>query len=172
MRRAADPPAELERLLRQVVLSLALRNADLHAKNLSLFNDDGLVSLTPVYDLVTTTAFVPEQTHLGLSIGGKFKLIEIRAEKLVEEARSWGIPELRARAIVLEVASDLAAAMQKASDEFPDVDRVVRDHAFAGVFAVAQPRPGRGSYPRLRSASRPNGRTAADARPEETPADS
>jgi len=89
------PPAELERLLAQVVVSVALRNADLHAKNLSIINEAGVVRLAPVYDVSATTAFVPRTTSVGLPVGGKFKITEIGTEHLMREALAWGVPERR-----------------------------------------------------------------------------
>ena len=87
--RAVDPPAELIRLLQQVAASVALRNADSRAKNLSLLHQGNAVRLAPLYDVAPTLAFVPRQTPLGLSIGGKFKLTEIGGEHLVAEATAW-----------------------------------------------------------------------------------
>ena len=95
LERAVDPPAELIRLLEQVAASVALRNADSHAKNLSILHVGNAVRLAPLYDVAPTIAFLPRQTTLGLSIGGKFKLTEIGSEHLVAEAKSWGIPRTR-----------------------------------------------------------------------------
>ena len=141
--RAGDPPAELDRLLAQVVVSVALRNADLHAKNLSIINEGGVVRLAPVYDVSPTTAFIPNQTTVGLPIGGKFKLPEIGTEHIVREARAWGLPERRARQVVAETVEALHAGIERANDIWPGVPRIVREVAVAGVFAVGLENPGR-----------------------------
>ena len=148
--RAADPPAELQTLLKQVVVSVALRNADLHAKNISLMNRGGVVSLTPLYDVLPTTAFVPEQTSIGLPIGGKFKLSEIGSEHIVREAAAWGIPEAHARAVLGDTIEALAASVETAADTHLVPEAVV-NAARAGVFAVRQERPGRRTPPVRRS---------------------
>jgi serine/threonine-protein kinase HipA len=154
--RAADPPAELERLLAQVVVSVALRNADLHAKNLSIVNENGVVRLAPVYDLSPTTAFIPRQTTLGMPIGGKFKLPDIGTEHLVREASGWGIPERRSRQVVADTIESLRAGIAAADERWPNTPTAAREVAVAGVFAVAQEEPGRRS-PVRRSRTRNGG---------------
>nr|WP_320412910.1 HipA domain-containing protein [Candidatus Microthrix sp.] len=43
-------------LLEQVVVNMVVGNADLHGKNLSLLHREGVVSLAPCYDVMSTTA--------------------------------------------------------------------------------------------------------------------
>jgi serine/threonine-protein kinase HipA len=145
LERAGDPPAELERLLAQIIVSVALRNADLHAKNMSIINEKGVVRLAPVYDVSPTTAFIPRQTTVGLPVGGKFKLPEIGTEHIVREAVTWGIPERRARQFVADTVEGLRAGIATANDTWPDVPQAARNVAVAGVFAVEQEQPGRQS---------------------------
>jgi serine/threonine-protein kinase HipA len=153
--RSADPPAELERLLAQVVVSVALRNADLHAKNLSIINEAGVVRLAPVYDVSATTAFVPRTTSVGLPVGGKFKITEIGTEHLVREALTWGIPERRSRQVVADAIERLRDGIELADDRWPNTPQSARDAAIAGVFAVAQEDPGRRSAAGLQASARP-----------------
>ena len=50
----------MERLYRQVITSVALRNGDAHLKNFAVLYDDivnGPITLSPCYDIVTTKAF-------------------------------------------------------------------------------------------------------------------
>ena len=141
--RSADPPAELERLLVQALVSVAFRNADLHAKNLSIINENGVVRLSPVYDVSATTAFVPRTTSVGLPVGGKFKITEIGLEHLVREALSWGVPERRSRQVVAEATDHLHQGMELADARWPNTPRSARDAAIAGLFAVSQEDPGR-----------------------------
>jgi serine/threonine-protein kinase HipA len=141
--RAVDPPAELIRLLEQVAASVALRNADSHAKNLSILHQGNAVRLAPLYDVAPTIAFLPRQTTLGLSIGGKFKLTEIGAEHLVAEATSWGIPARDAAQTVDAVAAAMSKAVAEASDLYPSMPTSARDLAIAGIFQIQQQRPGK-----------------------------
>jgi len=141
--RAVDPPAELVRLLQQVAASVALRNADSHAKNLSILHQGNAVRLAPLYDVAPTIAFLPRQTTLGLSIGGKFKLTEIGADHLVAEATSWGIPARDAAETVNAVAAAMNAAVAEANDLYPTMPAAARDLAIAGIFQIQQQRPGK-----------------------------
>jgi serine/threonine-protein kinase HipA len=64
---------QLDLLIRQIVLSYVVRNADFHAKNVALLYstvDD--VALAPMYDVVTTVVYDGYRNGTpGLSLGGK-----------------------------------------------------------------------------------------------------
>jgi serine/threonine-protein kinase HipA len=141
--RAVDPPAELIRLLQQVAASVALRNADAHAKNISLLHQGNAVRLAPLYDVSPTIAFLPRQTTLGLSIGGKFKLTEIGSEHLAAEAMSWGVPERDATEAIAAVAAAMSSAVAEANDIYPSMPESARELAIAGIFQIQQRRPGK-----------------------------
>ncbi len=141
--RAVDPPAQLIRLLQQVAASVALRNADSHAKNLSLLHQGNAVRLAPLYDVAPTIAFLPRQTTLGLSIGGKFKLTEIGSEHLVAEAKLWGVPERDAADTIGAVAAAMSNAVAEANDLYPTMPAAARELAIAGIFQIQQQRPGK-----------------------------
>jgi serine/threonine-protein kinase HipA len=141
--RAVSPDEELMRLLQQVVVSVALRNTDLHGKNLSLVHVQGSVALAPAYDITTTTAFVPAQQHIGLSIGGTFRIDQIAGDQLVLEARSWGMPERIATEVVRSTAAVLRAATAGVMHEIPGLPESVKAIADVGIEAVSVPRPGR-----------------------------
>jgi serine/threonine-protein kinase HipA len=160
--RAVDPPAELIRLLEQVAASVALRNADSHAKNLSILHQGNAVRLAPLYDVAPTIAFLPRQTNLGLSIGGKFKLTEIGAEHLMAEATSWGIPARDAAETINAVAAAMSDAVAEASDLYPSMPTSARDLAIAGIFQIQQQRPGK-------SASVATARSRAKSQGQERP---
>jgi serine/threonine-protein kinase HipA len=67
----ADFFAEAERLFRLIVLNCAVRNGDAHLKNFALLYDavEGPARLAPVYDIVTTTAYLPAD-GLALTLDG------------------------------------------------------------------------------------------------------
>lgn len=113
--RAADAPAELRRLLAQITVNLALGNADAHAKNFSLLHGGGgSVTLSPLYDVSPTVAFVPTQRRTSMPIAGKFVVAEITRGHLVAEADAWGIPRRIARQDVSETIEALKSAMAAA----------------------------------------------------------
>ncbi|MDX2264324.1 MAG: type II toxin-antitoxin system HipA family toxin [Hyphomicrobiales bacterium] len=67
----AHAPAALKQLYRLFVLNCALRNGDAHLKNFALLYPEGsgCTTLAPVYDLVTTTAYLPRDA-MALTLDG------------------------------------------------------------------------------------------------------
>jgi serine/threonine-protein kinase HipA len=111
--RGVQPTMELERLLRSLVVTVALGNADAHAKNWSLLHDgSGFVTLAPMYDIVPTTAFVPGQRFASLPVAGRFRMAEIGVEQILAESRVWGLPERRARRVVAETLGELRDGLE------------------------------------------------------------
>ncbi|HEX5124839.1 MAG TPA: type II toxin-antitoxin system HipA family toxin, partial [Rhodanobacteraceae bacterium] len=73
--------AALAQLFDQVVLSCIVGNGDAHLKNFGVVYDDphrGAVRLAPAYDIVSTTAYIPED-GLALLLGGSKSLFAARA---------------------------------------------------------------------------------------------
>ena len=63
--------ADLERLFTLIALNCALRNGDAHLKNFGIVYDDvlGEARLAPVFDVVTTTVYVPKDS-MALTLNG------------------------------------------------------------------------------------------------------
>jgi serine/threonine-protein kinase HipA len=66
-----EAPRALRDLFRLCVLNCAVRNGDAHLKNFAVIYDDptGLVRLAPVYDVVTTSVYLPKDA-LALTLKG------------------------------------------------------------------------------------------------------
>ena len=62
---------DMEKLFTLIVINCALRNGDAHLKNFGIIYDDvfGNARLAPVYDLVTTTVYMPNDT-MALTMNG------------------------------------------------------------------------------------------------------
>lgn len=136
--RSVDPPSELDRLLRQLIVSLALGNADAHAKNLSVLHiGDGLVSLSPMYDVVPTLAFIPRQRLVSLPVGGRYRMADIGAEQVVAEARVWGIPQRVALSTVVATVDAIKAGIPVADENVPSIPDRVRAVVIAQVEHLA-----------------------------------
>lgn len=60
-----------ETIFRMLALNAALRNGDAHLKNFGIVYDDieGEIALAPVYDIVTTTAYIPAD-QMALTLDG------------------------------------------------------------------------------------------------------
>jgi serine/threonine-protein kinase HipA len=96
------------KLFTLIALNCALRNGDAHLKNFSVLYDDvrGEARLAPVYDLVTTTAYLP-QDRMALTMSGSTEWPD--AKRLLEfgAARMTGSPA-QIRAIFERIADALA----------------------------------------------------------------
>ena len=76
-----------------MALNCALRNGDAHLKNFGVVYDDvqGTVALAPVYDLVTTTAYLPADT-MALTLNGSTRWPDAAALRTFGETREIGSP--------------------------------------------------------------------------------
>lgn len=83
---------------------------------------NGVVTLSPLYDVSPTTAFLVSQDRAALPVAGKFRLEEITRRHLLAEARTWGIPEPVARKTIsttLERLEQGVSAAQVTYDDLP-----------------------------------------------------
>jgi serine/threonine-protein kinase HipA len=82
----------LDRLLCSLVLSVAVGNLDMHAKNVSLLHHhDGTVTLAPAYDVVPQT-HISNDGEMALAVNNEYHHRKITRAHLVAEARGWGHP--------------------------------------------------------------------------------
>lgn len=107
---ASEPLVEVHKLFRQLVFAWWTGNGDLHLKNLSLFVDEeGIVRLTPAYDLVCTRLVIPDDP-LALSVGGKKDNLSRKLWlKFAEHCR---LPEKTAIRVLDRQAAALPAARE------------------------------------------------------------
>lgn len=95
-------------LLRVVVFSWLIGNGDLHGKNLSIYNPDGIWRPTPAYDLLTTQPYAGWRDPMALNLYGRAnkltranfvdagerlglrsKAVERMTDQLIEAASPW-----------------------------------------------------------------------------------
>jgi serine/threonine-protein kinase HipA len=88
---AAGDSGSLERLFKLVVISVAVGNLDLHAKNLSLLHrPDGSMTLSPAYDVVPQ-AHQPNDGEVALAVDSEYRHAALTMDHLVAEGRAWGL---------------------------------------------------------------------------------
>jgi serine/threonine-protein kinase HipA len=94
---------DLERLFLLIALNCALRNGDAHLKNFGVVYDDvqGGSSLAPVYDLVTTTAYLPKDT-MALTLNGSTRWPGAKELKRLGETR-LGMTPAKVRRILQKI---------------------------------------------------------------------
>jgi serine/threonine-protein kinase HipA len=103
-------PAAAENLFRLFVLNCAIRNGDAHLKNFGIVYSSvmGDADLAPVYDLVTTVAYIPKD-GMALTLGGSTNWPTRR--KLVELGQTRADLTLRQVEAILERTADAMASV-------------------------------------------------------------
>jgi len=112
----ADSPRlieDLERLFTLMVINCALRNGDAHLKNFGILYDDvlGEARLAPVYDLVTTTVYIPKDS-MALTMNGSTRWPSAKNLRNLGETRMMGTP-----AKVKQILERVADAMSQTAAE-------------------------------------------------------
>jgi serine/threonine-protein kinase HipA len=128
-RYAADPERELHQLLRAVVFTVVIGNADCHGKNISLLHDgEGAVSLAPLYDTVPTVLWPNLKTRVGMTVSGRADINHIRNTDVLAEAARWNINSGDAMAIIDNTLDALeSAASNSAVAIGDDIRRLVSE---------------------------------------------
>src|ERR1700681_3101852 len=118
---------DMEKLFVLIVLNCALRNGDAHLKNFGIVYDDvqGEARLAPVYDLVTTSAYLPRDS-MALTLNGTTKWASTKELQRLGETRMGGTPSRvrqvleRIEAAIADTSKDLQAYI-KAHAEFMEI---------------------------------------------------
>ncbi|MDJ0312710.1 HipA domain-containing protein [Arthrobacter sp. H35-D1] len=108
---ATTPAVALTQLLETVTLNAAIGNCDMHARNLALLLDNGIIGQTPAYDVVPTAVWPDHNRELSLRVGGEAFLDDLRGEHLLAEATSWGMRRPLAKRIINRALSTLEEAL-------------------------------------------------------------
>jgi serine/threonine-protein kinase HipA len=90
---SSDVLADLEKLFTLIVLNCALRNGDAHLKNFGIVYEDvlGAARLAPVYDVVTTSIYLPKDS-LALTLNGTTLWPDNKALRRLGETRINSTP--------------------------------------------------------------------------------
>jgi serine/threonine-protein kinase HipA len=110
----------VNRLCQLYIYSYAIGNADLHAKNISLFRTGGQapMTLTPAYDLVSTLAFPQLESSMALHLDGKAN--RFRSADFVAFFGRLGEKETVVREIIARIA-------RKVGESLADLDSIGYD---------------------------------------------
>jgi serine/threonine-protein kinase HipA len=110
------PTADIEVLLRGVVLNVLIGNGDAHAKNFSLLHHaSGVLGLAPLYDLMSTLYYGDDR--LAMYIDAVQRTRRVTADRILNEAARWGLPKRRASAIVGDILDRTPDAVLLAAAE-------------------------------------------------------
>jgi serine/threonine-protein kinase HipA len=104
---------DTEKLFILIALNSALRNGDAHLKNFGVVYDDvqGEARLAPVYDLVTTSVYLPKDS-LALTLNGSTKWPTAKELRKLGETRGGSTP-----AKVRQILERIAGAIQETTGE-------------------------------------------------------
>ena len=104
---------EMEKLFLLIALNCALRNGDAHLKNFGIVYDDvqGEARLAPVYDLVTTSVYLPKDS-LALTLNGSTRWPTAKELRKLGETRGGGTP-----AKIRQALERIAEAMQETAGQ-------------------------------------------------------
>jgi len=118
---------DLEKLFTLIAINCGLRNGDAHLKNFGIVYDDvlGVARLAPVYDLVTTTVYLPND-NMALVLNGSTRWPSAKNLSALGETRMMGTPSKVKQ--ILERVSD---AMYQTMAE---LRAYIKEHGeFAGI---------------------------------------
>src|SRR5271154_484020 len=118
---------DMEKLFALIALNCALRNGDAHLKNFGIVYDDvhGEARLAPVYDLVTTSVYLPKDS-MALTLNGTTKWATAKELQRLGETRMGGTPSRvrqileRINAAIADTSHELRAHI-KDHPEFEDI---------------------------------------------------
>ena len=118
---------DLERLFTLIVINCAIRNGDAHLKNFGIVYDDvqGEARLAPVYDLVTTSVYLPND-RMALTLNGSTNWPTAKELQRLGETRMGSSPA-RVRAILQRVADAMGAVTTQVRayiNNHPDFEEV------------------------------------------------
>jgi serine/threonine-protein kinase HipA len=104
---------DLERLFTLIAVNCALRNGDAHLKNFGIVYDNvqGEARLAPVYDLVTTSVYLPMDS-MALTLNGTTKWASAKELQRLGETRMGGTPA-RVREILERIHAAIAATTEE-----------------------------------------------------------
>jgi serine/threonine-protein kinase HipA len=130
---------DMERLFTLIALNCALRNGDAHLKNYGIVYDDvqGEARLAPVYDLVTTSVYLPKDS-MALTLNGSTRWPSAKELQRLGETRMVGAPA-RVSAILERLAdsmSEIASVMAryiKSHPEFAEIGSSMQAQWKTGV---------------------------------------
>jgi serine/threonine-protein kinase HipA len=99
---------DMEKLFALIALNCALRNGDAHLKNFGIVYEDvqGEARLAPVYDLVTTSVYLPKDS-MALTLNGTTKWASAKELLRLGETRMGGTPA-RVRQILERIDAAIA----------------------------------------------------------------
>ena len=117
----------MEKLFTLIALNCALHNGDAHLKNFGIVYDDvqGEARLAPVYDLVTTSVYLPKDS-LALTLNGTTQWPSAKDLRKFGETRAGATPA-KARSILERLHAairDTAKEVRSYTKQHPEFEEL------------------------------------------------
>ena len=133
VRRVTDPSADgVSRLLDYVIFNVLIGNHDAHGKNFSLLYSNDVITLAPLYDVLSTAIYPILTTEMAMKIGGKYQFSELKLQDWNELAQNAGLDVEQVRKRIVDLSTLMpATARRLIADpdsgfaENPIVERIV-----------------------------------------------
>jgi serine/threonine-protein kinase HipA len=113
---SSTPVIDLSRLLDEVIFNYLVGNNDAHGKNFSLLyrgieTDDIQVSLSPLYDSLSTVYYPEISRTMAMKLGGQYSSEKVMPPNFDQFAEEAGLAKLMVRRRVLEVVEKILSAL-------------------------------------------------------------
>jgi serine/threonine-protein kinase HipA len=115
------PGLDAQLFFERVLLSVLLGNGDAHLKNYSMLEDsDGLLRLSPAYDMVCSRLLIPREDEAALTVNGKRN--NIRRKDFIALAERLAIPSNALTDIVARLEATRSLAVTDIPDSYLPAD--------------------------------------------------
>ena len=113
---SSTPVIDLSRLLDEVIFNYLVGNNDAHGKNFSLLyrgigTDDMQVSLSPLYDSLSTVYYPEISRTMAMKLGGQYSSEKVMPPNFDQFAEEAGLAKPMVRRRVLEVVEKILSAL-------------------------------------------------------------
>ena len=113
---SSTPVIDLSRLLDAVIFNYLVGNNDAHGKNFSLLyrgiaTDDMQVSLSPLYDIVSTVYYPEISRTMAMKLGGEYSSEKVMPRNFEQFAEEAGLAKPMVRRRVMEVIEAILSAL-------------------------------------------------------------
>ena len=137
---SSTPVIDLSRLLDAIIFNYLVGNNDAHGKNFSLLyrgigTDDMQVSLSPLYDSLSTVYYPEVSRSMAMKLGGQYSSEKVMPPNFEQFAEEAGLAKPMVRRRVLEVVEKILSALpalEQVDNTTEAIARLIRercDHA-------------------------------------------
>ena len=126
LRRVSSAPTiDVIGLLEAVIFNFLIGNNNAHGKNFSLlYRGQSQTRLTPLYDLVSTTAYPDLSPKMAMKIGSKYLPREVRTRHWLSLFQEAGLSETAARKRVLQFGEKVRQLAQVNDSDEPIIETI------------------------------------------------